>query len=100
MRARLGEYAGWDVNAYLGAKIADSLAILIWQQTKDGHSDKPKHFPKPTWRPGDIATDDTPSDVVDEQTFGKKGMTISEVDAYFARRRKPAKRAPKTRKAG
>lgn len=59
---------------YLQASILDALNILIWQQTKDGSSERPQRFPKPTWRPG--TTDAEPA----KET---KRRTPEELRAHF-----------------
>jgi len=99
----MGEYAGWTADRYLAAATLDALNILIWQQTEDGHKNKPKHFPKPTWRPGQVEpeSDDMADSTYEEQTFGAKGMTTADVDAYFAKLRggedvSPSKSQPRT----
>lgn len=73
-RAQLGEYAEWTTPEYLQALVVDALNVLIWQQTKDGHSDNPQLFPDPTWRPG------TP---VAEPKTPVKRRTPEELRAYF-----------------
>lgn len=50
----------WTVSEHLLAIIGDRLALLVWQNTKDGHAGR--NQPKPIPRPG--VTDP------DEQRFG------------------------------
>lgn len=78
-RALTGDH--WTAGDHLLALVADRLAVLIWQPTKDGAAGK--KFPKPLLRPGQEP--EKRDNDADGATFGTKGLTIADVDAVFAK---------------
>lgn len=89
----LGDEADWTLDRHISATVADRLAVLIWQQTEDGHRKSPRHFPKPIQRPGQ---EDVSPELEGETKFGGKPLTFADVDAALA----AVQTKPKRKKKG
>ncbi len=68
--------APWQLPQLLLADVVDSLRILIWQKTKDGHRNMRR--PKPIPRPG----------VETESVMGTDVMSLDEADQFLGWDRK------------
>jgi hypothetical protein len=73
-RSLFGADYEWRLKEQILAGISDSLRVLVWQQTADGH--KGKNQPKPMPRPG-IEPDE------DQTTYGKDAVSIEEMNAFL-----------------
>jgi hypothetical protein len=80
--------AGWDIQNYLLADIADGIHWLQWAKTKDGR--KGRNRPQPIPRPG----------IVPPPRDGSKPKpsTLSAIKEKFAARYQQASRTPKSQK--
>lgn len=73
-RSLFGDDHQWTLLPHLLAGISDSLRVLIWQQTENGH--KGKNQPKPMPRPGVTEDEDT-------TTYGKDAVSIEEMNDFL-----------------
>lgn len=73
-RSLFGDDYEWRLKEQILADMADSLHVLVWQQTEDGH--KGKNQPKPWPRPG-IEPDE------DQKTFGRDAIPMDEMDDWL-----------------